>query len=124
MSRPEIKPYNNSVTAVCPAAFAPRPTKPTNPLTANRTSASISQCFHEPVRVTDIANLAHYRSYRVPFYGCPVSAGFPSPADDHLDGHINLNEHLIPHPSATFLVRANGSVNGGRGNSSRGSTYC
>lgn len=51
----------------------------------------------------------------VRFVRCPISAGFPSPADNFLDGQINLNEHLIPHPSATFLVRANGWSMVGKG---------
>ena len=33
-----------------------------------------------------------------------VQAGFPSPAGDYLEGRIDLNEHLIQHPAATFLV--------------------
>lgn len=37
-----------------------------------------------------------------------MAAGWPSPADDYLDGHIDLSEHLIPRPAATFLVRASG----------------
>ncbi|SLH39223.1 DNA polymerase V subunit UmuD [Mycobacteroides abscessus subsp. massiliense] len=37
-----------------------------------------------------------------------VPAGWPSPADDYLDGHIDLSHHLIPRPAATFLVRASG----------------
>jgi DNA polymerase V len=28
----------------------------------------------------------------------PVSAGYPSPADDNLDGSLDLNQHLIKHP--------------------------
>ena len=49
------------------------------------------------------------QSYSLPFYSCSVSAGFPSPADDHLDGELNLNEFLIHHPAATFFVRVSGS---------------
>lgn len=37
-----------------------------------------------------------------------VQAGFPSPAGDYLEGRIDLNEHLIQHPSATFLVWVSG----------------
>jgi DNA polymerase V len=37
-----------------------------------------------------------------------VSAGFPSPADDHIDKNLDLNEHLIKHPAATFYVRVSG----------------
>jgi DNA polymerase V len=44
-------------------------------------------------------------SYRLPLFACPVSAGFPSPADDYLEGQLDLNQHLIKHPVATCLVQ-------------------
>ena len=31
-----------------------------------------------------------------------------SPAEDHVEGRLDLNEHLIRHPAATFFVRASG----------------
>ncbi len=37
-----------------------------------------------------------------------VAAGFPSPADDYLEGQLDLNKHLIRHPAATFFVRVTG----------------
>jgi DNA polymerase V len=37
-----------------------------------------------------------------------VHAGFPSPADDFLEGHLDLNEYLINHPAATYYVRVKG----------------
>lgn len=37
-----------------------------------------------------------------------VSAGFPSPADDYLDGKLDLNQYLVKHPAATFFVRVTG----------------
>ncbi len=37
-----------------------------------------------------------------------VRAGFPSPADDYLDKKLDLNEHLIKHPAATFFVKVKG----------------
>jgi DNA polymerase V len=43
-----------------------------------------------------------------PLFTCGVSAGFPSPADDHVDRKLDLNELLIQHPVATFFVRAAG----------------
>ncbi len=43
-----------------------------------------------------------------------VCAGFPSPADDHLDGVLDLNQLCITQPAATFFVRAGGlSMTGG-----------
>ncbi len=38
-----------------------------------------------------------------------VQAGFPSPADDHLDCSLDLNEHLVSNPAATFFVRVQGN---------------
>ena len=37
-----------------------------------------------------------------------VPAGFPSPADDYLEGTLDLNSYLIRHPAATFFVRVEG----------------
>jgi DNA polymerase V len=44
----------------------------------------------------------------LPFYTCPISAGFPSPAEDYLEGKLDLNQHLIKHPVATFFLRVSG----------------
>ncbi len=46
--------------------------------------------------------------YSVPLFNHKVSAGFPSPADDYVEGSIDLNRHLIKHPTATFCVRVSG----------------
>lgn len=37
-----------------------------------------------------------------------VTAGFPSPAENHLHRVLDLNELMIKHPSSTFLVRVIG----------------
>ena len=44
----------------------------------------------------------------LPLFVTRVSAGFPSPADDYLEGNLDLNKHLIKHKAATFFVRASG----------------
>ena len=44
----------------------------------------------------------------LPLYLAPVSAGFPSPAEDYLDCALDLNELLISNPAAAFYVRASG----------------
>ena len=38
-----------------------------------------------------------------------VCAGFPSPANDYLEGEIDLNKYLIKNPLATFIVKAQGN---------------
>jgi DNA polymerase V len=37
-----------------------------------------------------------------------ISAGFPSPADDHSESELDLNDLLIQNGPATFFVRARG----------------
>ena len=44
----------------------------------------------------------------VPLFLSPVSAGFPSPAEDYIEKNLDLNELLIKHPAATFFVRVSG----------------
>ncbi|MBE7157324.1 MAG: translesion error-prone DNA polymerase V autoproteolytic subunit [Rhodospirillales bacterium] len=44
----------------------------------------------------------------VPLFGSRVCAGFPSPADDHVEEVIDLNELMVRNPPATFYVRAAG----------------
>ncbi len=39
----------------------------------------------------------------------PVPAGFPSPAADFAEDHLNLDEYLIEHREATFFVRVAGN---------------
>lgn len=38
-----------------------------------------------------------------------VPAGFPSPAEDHAQKRIDLNDILIQHPLATFFLKVSGS---------------
>lgn len=51
----------------------------------------------------------------LPFFISRVAAGFPSPADDYIDGGLDLNELLVRHPSATFFVRVSGDSMTGAG---------
>jgi DNA polymerase V len=44
----------------------------------------------------------------IPIFTSRVQAGFPSPADDHLEDTLDLNTHLIHHQEATFFVKAQG----------------
>jgi DNA polymerase V len=48
-------------------------------------------------------------------YGTNVSAGFPSPSNDYLEGKLDLNEHIIKNPPATFFVRVSGDSMTGAG---------
>lgn len=56
-----------------------------------------------------VFRFVNHKGYQLPLYASSVSAGFPSPADDYIEGTLDLNEHLIRHPAATFLVKASGA---------------
>ena len=44
----------------------------------------------------------------LPLLAAAIPAGFPSPADDHIDRKLDLNELLVRHPAATFFVKVSG----------------
>lgn len=45
---------------------------------------------------------------QLPLFTARVSAGFPSPAEDHMERSLDLNELLIEHEAATFFVKVEG----------------
>ena len=47
-------------------------------------------------------------SLRIPLVSASVEKGFPSPADDHTEQSLDLNQELISNPAATFFVRVKG----------------
>jgi len=44
----------------------------------------------------------------LPLVAAQVEAGFPSVADDYIEGSLDLQKYLIPRPAATFFVKAKG----------------
>lgn len=44
----------------------------------------------------------------IPLFLSTIKAGFPSPADDFAENHLDLNEYLVPHPVSTFFVKVSG----------------
>lgn len=48
------------------------------------------------------------RHLTLPLYTTKVAAGYPAPADDHVDKRLNPSEYLIEDDTATFFVRVKG----------------
>ena len=48
------------------------------------------------------------RKLERPLISYRVCAGFPSPAEDYIEGRIDLNKDLIKHPFTTFYIRVIG----------------
>ena len=59
-------------------------------------------------KVSEILTPEKTKEYSLPMFLESVSAGFPSPADDYIEGKLDMNEFLIRNPSATFFVRVTG----------------
>jgi len=66
------------------------------------------------LKLTETTNLEFFSAdttsaVKLDLYLSPVSAGFPSPADDYVELSLDLNEYLIKHPAATFYVKVKGN---------------
>lgn len=62
----------------------------------------------DTLSVTAIHPVKIGKRLEFPLFLSKVTAGFPSPADDFMEKKIDLNEHCIRHPAATFFVRVTG----------------
>lgn len=51
----------------------------------------------------------------LPLAASQIPAGFPSPADDYVEDNLDLAQHLVQHPNATFYVRVIGESMVGAG---------
>ena len=50
----------------------------------------------------------HHVQVSLPLYSSKVSAGFPSPAEEHVEKRLNPNDFLIDQEDATFFVTIQG----------------
>lgn len=44
----------------------------------------------------------------IPLFGNKISAGFPSPAADHIEARLSADDYLVKNPTATYFVRVKG----------------
>lgn len=68
-----------------------------------------TQVMRVPVGMIDeILSFIKTKGFQLPLYSSKVQAGFPSPADDYIEKHLDLNAHLVKNPASTFFVRVSG----------------
>lgn len=60
------------------------------------------------VNTIDIFSADTEKELKLPFVDEGISAGFHSPKLDFIDISIDLNKHLVKHPSSTFYGRVKG----------------
>ncbi|HHS2563240.1 TPA: LexA family protein [Legionella pneumophila] len=59
-------------------------------------------------QLAELERLKSHASYQLPVFASKIQAGFPSPADDYIEGYLDLNTKFIKHPSSTFVLQATG----------------
>ena len=64
--------------------------------------------FRSDGSVKDIFKFEKKTVLKRPLLGSEIPAGFPSPAQDYIEGTLDLNEFLISHPAATFFIKVGG----------------
>lgn len=64
---------------------------------------------NKTMKVTAVYCPDQSTEYARPLFLVPVSAGFPSPAEDYIEGNLDLNKYLIKNPAATFFVKVAGN---------------
>ncbi len=69
----------------------------------------------EKVLVTDLRQADVSTRLELEFVDAGIRAGFPSPAEDYVNEHLDLNRELIDHPAATFYGRVVGDSMAGEG---------
>jgi DNA polymerase V len=65
---------------------------------------SIDAIDQSQIQIVDIPISA----VTLPLYSSKVSAGFPSPADDHVEKRLNIHDYLVDQDAATFMVTVAG----------------
>jgi DNA polymerase V len=65
--------------------------------------------FEEKTVIDEIYTADQSTDFELPLAEVSVQAGFPSPAEDYIEDRLDLNEHLIDHPAATYFVRVAGT---------------
>jgi DNA polymerase V len=83
-----------------------------SPLNAPQTSAPPPRL---PPSNTAVTLDTSSRALLLPLCAGRASAGFPSPATDHIDQCLDLTRHLVLHPEATFFLRVKGDSMTGAG---------
>jgi len=54
------------------------------------------------------ASLDNITRLEIPLFSSTVAAGYPSPAEDHIDDTLDLNEYMVQRPDSTFMLRVEG----------------
>lgn len=85
------------------------------PVSQESTIRDFLEAFKRKKQLESISNVSYIEEpsleptiLELSLYTSKVAAGFPSPADDHVEKRLDLNDYLIKQADATFFVRIKG----------------
>lgn len=101
-------------------------------INSGRPKGAATRVVRLPVPIAQIARRMNERGFRagdvnafldveahtsltVPLMSSRAACGFPSPADDYMEGPIDFNDLIVRNPEATFAVRVAGESMTGAG---------
>lgn len=58
-----------------------------------------------PSKKSKVSNITRLE---IPLFSSTVAAGYPSPAEDHVEDTLDLNEYMVQRPDSTFMLRVEG----------------
>lgn len=62
----------------------------------------------DPIPPKNVFRVDSSRRQAIPYYSSPVQAGFASPAENHIEARLNLQDLCVVHPDMTHFVKASG----------------
>lgn len=57
---------------------------------------------------TNTVDTSNVVRLEIPLFSSTVAAGYPSPAEDHVEDTLDLNEYMVKRPDSTFMLRVEG----------------
>lgn len=108
MNKSNPYPKAQARDAVVPFPVSPSPKNRVEPAGGNRGSPFAGDSAPAALGRTLFYPVPHPRPLALTLFADCVAAGFPNPAEEFIEGRLDLNQHLIPHPAATFFVRVSG----------------
>ena len=68
----------------------------------------IAQPIAQPRTNSQAAQGASIGKLEIPLFSSKVAAGIPSPAEDHIEETLDLNDYMVERPETTFMLRVEG----------------
>ena len=66
------------------------------------------QSYPDKVHEIGLVDGSNVVKLEIPLFSSMVAAGYPSPAEDHIEDTLDLNDYMVQRPDSTFMLRVEG----------------